>query len=65
MQMFDKERVSQNMQLTRESVDEIPDEACKVGLDVPDDGRNLLVALALQVEAGAVDVLGEGGQLKS
>ena len=50
--------------LTREPVDEIPDESAEVVLDLPDAGHKVLVALALQVQPGALDVVGERGDLE-
>ena len=45
--------------LTRKSVDEIPDESAEVVLDLSDAGHEVLVALALQVQPGALDVVSE------
>ena len=45
--------------LTRKSVDEIPDESAEVVLDLPDAGHEVLVALALQVQPGDLDVVRE------
>ena len=50
--------------LTREPVDEIPDEPTEVVLYFPNARHQILVALALQVEPGALDVVGERGDLE-
>ena len=47
-------------ELTWETSDEILDEATEVAFDFPDTGDELLVALALEVEPGAVNILCEG-----